>query len=254
VEVGVTTAALTPTPETPALSEPERILDTFIAPSKTFADLRRSAAWWAPFLLLAIVSLGFVYVVDQKIGFPKVVENQMQLSPKQAERLEQLPPAERQNQLAVQTKWTRNFSYGYPVVILIWNLMITAILFATFKFGASAQTKFWTAYAIVMYASLPFAIRSILSAVSVAAGAAADSFTFQNPLASNPGYFLNPANGHFLYSVMSALDIFMIWTLILTAIGFSVTGKVKRSTAMVIVFGWYVAFTLISAGISSAFT
>jgi hypothetical protein len=254
VEARMSTAALNPSSETPALSEPERILDTFIAPSKTFADLRRSAAWWAPFLLLAIVSLGFVYVVDQKIGFAKVVDNQIQLSPKQAQRMDGLSPSDRQKQMDVQTKWTRNFSYGYPVVILIWNLMIAAILFATFKFGASAQTKFWTAYAIVMYASLPFLIRSILSAISVGAGAAADSFTFQNPLASNPGYFLNPANGHFLYSVMSALDIFMIWTLFLTAIGFSVTGKVKRSTAMVIVFGWYVAFTLISAGLSAAFT
>jgi Yip1-like protein len=156
--------------------------------------------------------------------------------------------------LGIQAKWTKNFSYGYAAVILIWNALIAAVLFATFKFGAGADTKFKTAYAIVTYASLPFLLKSILSAVSVAAGAAADSFTFQNPLASNPGYFLDPANGHFLYSVMSAVDIFMIWTLILTAIGFSVAGNVKRSTAMLIVFGWYVVFTLAGSGLSAAFS
>lgn len=226
-------------------------MNTFVAPSKTFADLRRSAAWWAPFLLLAIVSVAFVFVVDQNIGFAKVVDNQIQLSPKQTARLEQMPAADRERQLAVQTKWTKNFSYGYAAVILLWNALIAAVLFATFKFGAGADTKFKTAYAIVTYASLPFALKSILAGISVAAGAAADSFTFQNPLASNPGYFLNPANGHFLYSVMSAVDIFMIWTLILTAIGFSVAGKVKRSTAMLIVFGWYLVFTLAGAGLST---
>ncbi|MGB9074551.1 MAG: hypothetical protein WCC22_18090, partial [Terriglobales bacterium] len=36
------------------------------APSKTFTDLRRSAAWWAPFLITVIFSVAFVYVVDQK--------------------------------------------------------------------------------------------------------------------------------------------------------------------------------------------
>src|SRR5450631_3483174 len=59
-----------PTPEpVAALSEPARIINTFVAPSKTFTDLRRSAAWWGPFLIMTIVALGFVYVVDQKIGF-----------------------------------------------------------------------------------------------------------------------------------------------------------------------------------------
>ena len=37
-----------PTPEVKRLSEAERIADMFIAPSKTFNDLRRSAAWLGP--------------------------------------------------------------------------------------------------------------------------------------------------------------------------------------------------------------
>jgi hypothetical protein len=42
----MTAATVTPIPEPAPLSEFERIIDTFIAPSKTFTDLRRSAAWW----------------------------------------------------------------------------------------------------------------------------------------------------------------------------------------------------------------
>jgi hypothetical protein len=59
-----------PDPQQPApLSEGQRLLDTFIAPSKTFTDLRRSAAWWAPFLISVVISVLFVGVVDHKIGF-----------------------------------------------------------------------------------------------------------------------------------------------------------------------------------------
>ena len=88
-------AATTPVPEVAPLSEGARIINTFIAPSKTFADLRRSAAWWAPYLLLFISTLLFAYVVDQKIGFHQVVENQIQASPKATQRMEQMPPDQR---------------------------------------------------------------------------------------------------------------------------------------------------------------
>ena len=46
----------------------------------------------------------------------------------------------------------------------------------------------------------------------------------------------------------------MIWTLVVTAIGFSTNMKVKRGTAFGVVFGWYVLFVLVSTGIGAAFS
>jgi hypothetical protein len=247
-------APVMPTPETAPLSEGARLVNVFIAPTKTFTDLRRSASWWAPFLLLAIMSLVFVYTVDQKIGFRKVAENQIQASPRAAQRIEQLPPEQRSQTMQRQAVFFRNFSYAYPAIILVWNVVIAAILFATFKFAASADVKFKTSFAIVMYASLPFVVKSLLATISVAAGASADSFTFQNPVATNPGYFLTPGDSPFLYSLATAMDIFMIWTLIVTAIGFTCVSKVKRSTALAIVFGWYFVFALGGAGFGALFS
>jgi hypothetical protein len=247
-------APVIPAPEASPLSEGARLVDVFIAPSKTFTDLRRSASWWAPFLLLSVVSLAFVYTVDQKIGFRKVAENQIQASPKAAQRVEQLPADQRNQTMQRQAVFFRNFSYAYPAVILLWNVIIAAILFATFKFAASADVKFKTSLAIVMYASLPLLVKTLLAMLSVAAGASADSFTFQNPVATNPGYFLTPADSPFLYSLATAIDIFMIWTLTVTAIGFSSVSKVKRSTALAIVFGWYIVFALGGAGFGAMFS
>jgi len=241
-------------PEPAALSEGARLIDTFVAPSKTFTDLRRSAKWWAPFLVLAIVGVCFVYVVDQKIGFRKVTDNQIQMSPKNAARLDQMPAAERDRAIERQVVITRYISYVYWIFILIWNVIVALILFATFKLVAGAEIKYSTSLAIVMYASLPLALRSVLAMISVLAGVSADSFTFQNPVASNPGYFLDPNNSRFLYSIGSSLDIFMIWTLVLTAIGFTCVSKLKRSTALAGVFGWYVVFTLAAAGLAAAFS
>jgi Yip1 domain len=249
----MSSATVSPTPEATPLSEPERIINTFVAPSKTFTDVRRSAAWWGPFLLMVIFSTGFVYVAGQKVGFRKAMENQMQAQPKAQARLEQLSPEQRERQMEQGAKITEYISYSFPAIQLVILVIIASVLFGTFKFAAGANVTFKASLAIVMYAGLPGLLRAVLATVSLLAGANVDSFTFQNPVATNPGYFMNPADSPFLYSVASSLDIFLLWTLVLTAIGFTCVSKVKRGTALAIVFGWWAIFTLGAAGMSSLF-
>src|SRR5437016_14648507 len=134
--------AQTPAPETAPLSEGARIINTFIAPSKTFTDLRRSAAWWAPFLLLVVIFTVFVYTAGQKIGFRKIMENQMQAQPKQQARLEQLAAAQREAQLESGAKVTEIISYAFPVITLIIWLVIAGALFGTFKLVVGADVSF----------------------------------------------------------------------------------------------------------------
>jgi len=246
--------APSPAAQTAPLSEGARIVNTFIAPSKTFTDLRRSAMWWAPFLLMAIISVAFVYAVGQKIGFRKVTENQIQMSPKQSAQLDNMPADQREQQMRARTIGTQYVSYFFPAITLIIWLIVATVLFATFKFAAGADVTFKVSLAIVIFAALPGALKTLLAIGSVLAGMSPDSFSFQNPVATNPGYFMNPADNIFLYSIMSSLDIFLIWTLVLTAIGFTCVTKVKRGTAFAIVFGWWVLFTLAGAALGAMFS
>jgi Yip1-like protein len=249
-----TPISTSPESTTPPLSQGARIVNTFIAPSKTFTDLRRSAAWWAPFLLMVVVSSIFVYIAGQKIGFRKIMENQMQSQPKQVERLDQLPADQREARLESGAKFTEYISYAFPVISLIIWLIIATALYATFRFAAGADVSFKVSLAIIVYAGLPLLLKTLLALVSVAAGMSPDSFSFQNPVATNPGYFMNPSDSVFLYSLGSAVDIFMIWTLALTAIGFTCVTKVKKGTSFAIVFGWWAFLTLASAGLAGAFS
>jgi hypothetical protein len=246
-------ASPTPTPQ-PALSEGARIVNTFIAPSKTFTDLRRSAVWWAPFLLMVIVSSALVYTAGQKIGFRKIMENQMQSQPKAQARLENLPADQREKQLDQGAKVTGYISYIFPVFVLLIWLVVAVVYWATFKVAVGADISFGKSLGIIIYAALPLTLKSLLAIGSVLAGVNADSFSFQNPLASNPGYFMNPSDGVFLYGLATSLDIFMIWTLVLTAIGFICVGKVKTGTAYAVVFGWWALLTIATTGLSAAFS
>lgn len=236
------------------LSEGQRLINTLFAPGKTFTDLRRNASWWVPFLLLAVVWLAFVYVVDQKIGFRKITENQIEMVPKAAARFEKLSPEERNKQIEVRTKGARYFAYAKSVLRLCWFAAIAAVLMATFKFGASADLSFKTSFAVVVYASLPMVIKLLLALVALQAGVSPEFYSPDNPVASNPAYFMNPADSLVLYSLAAPFDVFEIWTLILAGIGFSSVTKLKRSTALLGIFGWYFLLALIGVGIAVAFS
>ncbi|HEY7096341.1 MAG TPA: YIP1 family protein [Terriglobales bacterium] len=248
------TTQVTPAPEAKPLSQGERIIDTFIAPSKTFTDLKRSASWWLPFLIIAVVTVAFAYVVDTKITFRQVAENQNAASPKATQRMEQMPSDQRARTINAQAVGTKYVSYAFPIILLILYAIFAGLYLATFKFGLGADLKFKVSLAVVVYGALPQVLKTLLAMVSMAAGANPESFVLQNPVATNPGYFLSQADSPFLFGILSAVDVFMIWSLIITAIGYSCVTKVKRSTSLIVLFGWYLAVTLFFASLGAMFS
>jgi Yip1 domain len=234
------------------LTELERVIDTFVAPSKTFTDIRRSASWWVPWLLMSVFGLAMVFVVDKKLGMDTAYENQMRLSPKQMDKIDQMPPDQKTNAMKLGANITRYFAYASPLLTIVFIGIIAGVLMATFNFGLGAEVKFMQSMAISMYAFLPTIIKSLI-AIGVVSAGAAEGFTFQNPVASNLSGLVDPNSSHFLYSILTSIDIFTIWTLILTGIGYSCITKVKRGTCMGVVFGWWAVMALVGAGFGALF-
>src|ERR1051325_1398272 len=145
----MTTPAVSPHMNVPPQPSPfTRVLNVFIAPSKAFTGLDRNASsWWVPFLLIVVVSYAYVGMMDKKIGFDKVYENQIKINQKAQDNLEKAPPEQRQRQMEIGTKITKYASYGSPVLALIAFAVIAAILLATFNFGLGASIKFSTIWA-----------------------------------------------------------------------------------------------------------
>jgi hypothetical protein len=248
----MSSAATTVPSESRPLTEVERVADTFIAPTKTFTDIRRNTSWWLPWLLGAIVGSGLVFVVDKKVGMEKVSENRLALTPKQAAKLDQLPPDQRARQMEIAAKFTRYVGYSFPMFNLLLVAIIAAVLMGTFNFGFGAELKFAQCYAVSMYAFLPGVIKALLAMLIVVA-TGGESFTFENPVASNLGGIVDPSST-FLYAVASSIDVFNIWILILTAIGYSCLTRVKRSTCCAVIFGWWIVNTLVWAAFGAVFS
>jgi hypothetical protein len=243
-----------PVPEPAPLSQGARIINTFIAPSKTFTDLKRSAAWWAPWLVIAVFSLLFVYAMGRQVGFEQIARNQVAHSSR-ADQFDKLPADQQARQLQITSKFIAFFAYGSPLLILLYCLIGMLALWLTFKLGLGAETTFSQAYAIVMYAWLPGIIGGILGTISLFAGVNPEGFDINNPVGTNLAYYLDPdTTSKFVRSMASSLDILTIWSIVLVGVGFACTSKLKRSTAITVVAVWYLVYKLVGAGLAAAFS
>lgn len=239
-----------PVPEPAALSEGARLIDTFIAPSKTFTDLRRNSSWWVPWLIISVFAVAFILLVGQQIGFEQAAHNQAV----QSSRFDRLDPVQQAQQLRMMASGIKYTGYALPIVMLVSFLVIALVLMATFNFGAGAEVRFGTSLAIVSYGSLPGVIHLALSMIVLFAGVDREGYNLNTPFASNPAYFMDPSAHKFLYGMASALDVFMLWNIVLMGIGFACNSKVKRSSAIGIVLGWYILYKLLGSGLGALFS
>lgn len=239
-------------PSQPALSEPQRLVNVFFAPTKTFADIRRNASWWVPFILISLFSYALVFTVDNKVGFEQVSENQIKMNHRAMEQMDQLSPADRARRMEISVKVTKVISYVIPLFILLSDVVIAAVLMATFNFGLGAEVRFGQALAIVMYAGIVTLLKPILAIVSLFAGSNVEAFNFSNPVGTNPAYYmsLDSAAG-WLYHMVGWFDVFTIWLFVLIGVGFAVVGRKKISSGVGVMIGWFIVLVLVTTAWSA---
>lgn len=246
-------AAVPPMPSEaaqPGLSEPLRIINAFIAPSKTFEDIRRNASWWAPFVLSAIIATGFFFTVEKKVGWDAVVRDVVASN----SSFQQASPDVQERQLNIMAKGYKYSSeYGAAIFILVFVLLQAVILMVAFNFALEAALPFKTVVSVVLYGSLPYAISNLLGIVSLMVGTG-ENFYFPNPVASNPAYFMDhTATSKFWYTMATSLDIFTIWVIVLVGMGLALNSarkKVKVSTGIWTVAVLYFLWKLATAALA----
>ncbi len=229
----------------PGLSQMERVVDTFIAPSKTFTDILRDSSWWLPYLLGAVVGLAFAFTILNKIGLPTLVDGVIHQSKMLEDQMANATPdvaAKIHSRIETQFK----FSYAAPVIGLVLGLICAGVLLGTANFVFGGKAKYKQMLAVWFYGTLPLVIFNVLIIVSAYVGLSGDSFDINNALGTNIGYYLAGGDTpHWIVALLSSIDVFAIWIALLLTIGVSIVAGIKRSSAAIIVFGWWFIFILL---------
>jgi hypothetical protein len=240
-------AALDSTSATAGLSQVERVVDVFVAPSKTFKDILRSSAWWLPCLLMVIFSLATAFVVDRQVGFDRVYQNQLNASPKAQDQMNQLAPDQRATRIAISVAFTKYISYSIPILLIVGFAFYALILWACFNFILGAQTSFGQVFATCFYASLPYLLVNVLVILTLYFGGNAEAYDYKYPAGTNLGYYL-PDVTPWLRALLARLDVIQLWTLGLVIYGMSIISKKTVVQSAMIVGTLWLMVTLFSMG------
>ncbi len=226
------------------LSQVERVVDTFLAPTKTFTDILRSASWWLPYVLSIILGLILTTAVVQKVGWAQLVDNQIQASPALQAKLASLKPealAVVRSQMITTFKVTL-FSASLSGLLLM--LVVSLVLWGTITFAFGGKTEFKRVFCLVNYVYLPLSLKGVIAALMLYTGVAAENFTLDNMLGTSVGYYVGTPG--VLKTFLMSFDVFGLWVVVLMSIGLAIIAGTKRSAGYITVVGWWFVVVLLS--------
>lgn len=219
-------------------SGPGRLLGALVAPVETFESIAARPTWVAPLVLLALLATLTGYLVGGRTDYERMVRQQNERSGGQmtAEQIENA--AERAKTVAPIAGLA-----GGLVVSPAINLFVALLYWVGFKLLGS-DLSYKSSLSASLHSLLPSAVSALIAIPVIwrQATLSAEQARSGSFLASNLG-FLAPADaGPAIRALLASLDLFSIWTVVLSIVGFRIVAKVSRGVAAGVVLTLWLLF------------
>lgn len=232
--------------EVPEMSEIATLGNVFIEPGRTFEDLRRKPRFIIAFVILALLTTAFVIAFQMKIG-----EDQMRrfIRTQQEQSAQMQAATEEQKQQAVEIGMTMQkvVMYAFPVFMAV-GFLIGGLLYWLGMKAMGGTAKFTHGLSVFVYSSLPPGVVSSIANFIILLMKPAEEIdiaTSQRGLVNaNPTLFFGGKETPVLTTIISSLDVFVIWGLILAAIGLRKVSGISKGSA------WAIALILFLFGLT----
>jgi hypothetical protein len=249
--------AATPTPAPAATDNSfSRIFGVLFSPKPTFESIARRPTWALPLILSVLVGLAATTVITQRVGWRTVIDREIASSPRAQKQMEQLTPEKRDDALNAQARFTPYVVYAINVLVpFVGAVVVGAIFLLAFNVVGGARINFKTSLAVVAYSWVPLLIAGLLG-ILVLFLKDPSTVDVKNLVASNPGALLSDDSPKWLVSLMTSLDLFSFWTMILMAVGYQAADpkKISFGKALVTVVGVWLIYVIIKVGWVAAFS
>jgi hypothetical protein len=228
-------------PEQKPMGGASKILNIFFEPRKVFESLKIKPTWLVPYIIVALLGIGFFYTT-----YPYIMNQQ-------AERIrdnDKIPEEQKQMIIDKMTENTHPPVWQLPIApigtILVF-VILAAILFFVFNVILGGDSSFRRVFSVYCYSNL-IAIPSMLVKFPLI------MFKKDIGIQTSLALLLSAESKEtFLYRVLSGFDIFTLWSVILISIGLGIMYRYTTKKAFSIVFVLWVLLILITSGLSSIF-
>ena len=227
--------------EEKTMGAPSKVINIFFEPKKVFESLKIKPTWLVPFIIVALLGIGFYY-----FAYPMIMSEQIA----KIEANEKIPAE--QKELIIEKMqesghppvWQVGIS---PIGVLIYFAIASAVLFFVFNVLLGGDSTFRKVFSVYCYSGLVAIPATVVKLPLTLVKKSAD---VQTSLA----LLLSPdVKETFLYRIFSSFDVFVIWQVILVSIGMAVIYKFTSKRSYTTVFVLWVIWIFLKSGLSSLF-
>lgn len=224
-----------------------RIVGVLFSPEETFGSIARRPDWLVPLLLMIAVAVGSYAIlaprIDYEPQFRAMFEQNRNIPPEQREKLVE-ESLERVETMKV-------FGYVTPVLSI---LIITLVMAGVFWGGLRAfggDNSFKQTYAVTVYGWIPMFLKSVITTLIALPRSVIDARELGSLLKSNLGAFVDSSEAPVLHSLLSSVDLFNIWTIVLFAIGLAAISRFSRTNLAIYVTALYLIIVAVKVGFAA---
>lgn len=248
-----------------------RLTGTLFSPGETFVDVNRKPTWLSPLLIMILILLASTLFFEWRVkpDWDRFFRSQITKSIEKSGRA--MTKEDIDNAVAMQIKFSKTdltspmslvFTAVRLVLITVFVCVLPAGIFALGLMLIQAQTTFKKILSIVSWSSAATGLVGFLVFAGALMIQDQERLKDVNPtevatlVPTNLGVILPQGISPFVSSLISSIDIFSIWFLILLIIGFVAISGAKRITqgkvAFLVLSLWFI-WILIKAGFAAVF-
>jgi len=220
----------------------KRVIDLYLSPGRAFQGLKEKPEWLMP-LIVVLVVLTILSILT-------ISTTRDLISAQQIEAMKQ------RNMTDEQIEQAMKFASGPMIMVFgaigtIIGILVVLLIFAGIlnlfipMFGGEGGFRF--VFSVVSYSALVKIPGQLLRWILI-------MLKHSLQVSTSLALFLpNPETKSFAYRLLSGIDFFIIWEMILVATGISITNNLKKQNAYILVFAIWIVSILLGIGLGSLF-
>jgi len=219
------------------MSEVATLGNIFFEPGRTFEDLRRKPRFIMAFIIFAVLATSYTFMLNQKLGEDRIRRFSMEQAEKNPQ-FESLSQEQKEQSIEFGLTINKAVSFGFPILLIFVFLIGTLIYWLGSKAMGGTAT-FLQSLSVWVYSTFAPGVVSVLANLLVLIFKSPDDIEIatsaRGVIQANPSLFIGGKDSPVLTTLISTIDLFAIWGLVLAAIGLAKVGKISKGSAWAIV-------------------